>query len=237
MCVESPHHARLEHPRGPAYHEPVTTTRNCAQCGAVFTPKREHARFCSACCRRAWNHRNGGTPAAPAAAIGWSVTAMTEAVERFSRARPPDLPRAASSLGEAVWLITLVDATLVRYHPRAYETTMSRLGLGYRSRTEEALAGLRYVRNQIGRAVDPATMIRPGAGATAWTWVSLPEPALADVPDRGRDWELSRYRAYQSRLAGRETARILTRCATFLEQAATAATADDTPPASAHPAG
>lgn len=227
----------MEHPRGPAYHEPVTATRNCAQCGAVFTPKREHARFCSARCRRTWNHRNGGTPAAPVAAIGWSVTAMAEAVERFARAVPPDLSRASASLSEAVWLITLVDATLVRYHTRAYETTMSRLGPGYRNRAEETFAGLRYVRNQIGRSADTVTLIRPGAGGAAWIWSPLPVPALSGVPERAREWELSRYRAYQSRLASREAARILARCAAFLEQAATAATADDAPPASAHPAG
>lgn len=234
MSDESARGAHLEHPHDPAYHEPVTTFRDCAQCGSPFTPEREHARFCSACCRMAWNRRNGGGAAAPAAAIGWAVTAMTEAVERFARARPPDLSRAASSLGEAVWLITLVDATLVRYHPRAYENTLSLLGHRHRRGIEEALAGLRYIRNQIGRAADPATMISPGAGGIAWAWSPLPEPALADARERAREWELSRYHAHRARLARHDAARTLARCAMFLEQAATAATADDAPPASAN---
>ena len=33
----------------------VTDSRNCEQCGVLFTPRREHARFCSARCRVAWN--------------------------------------------------------------------------------------------------------------------------------------------------------------------------------------
>ena len=53
--------------------------RECAQCGNEFTPLREHARFCSARCRMAWNHEHAGVAAAPAVAIDWSVTAMTEA--------------------------------------------------------------------------------------------------------------------------------------------------------------
>jgi len=37
---------------------------------------------------------------------------------------------------------------------------------------------------------------------------------------RARQWELSRYRAYQTRLAGRDIGRTFTRCAEFLAQAA-----------------
>jgi hypothetical protein len=51
----------------------VTDSRNCEQCGALFTPRREHARFCSARCRVAWNRLNAG------------------ATLRGSRTRPPVL--------------------------------------------------------------------------------------------------------------------------------------------------
>ena len=36
----------------------MTDTRNCEQCGTAYEPRREHARFCSARCRVAWNRGN-----------------------------------------------------------------------------------------------------------------------------------------------------------------------------------
>lgn len=200
--------------------------RECAQCGKPFQPLREHARFCSAGCRMAWNEDHGGTPAAPAPAIGWSVTAMAEAVERFGQAGTWDLPRTAAAVGETVWWITLVDATLVRYHPKSYENTMTGLGPAVRRGTEEALGGLRYVRNRIGRSTDPAELIRPGADG-GWTWAPQAEPGLDGVPAGTREWELNRYRAYADHLAGRDIARIFRRCASFLERAAGAVATGD----------
>jgi hypothetical protein len=41
----------------------VTETRTCAQCAAVFVPRREHARFCASRCRAAWNRERAGDPA------------------------------------------------------------------------------------------------------------------------------------------------------------------------------
>jgi hypothetical protein len=166
----------------------------------------------------AWNREHAGVAAAPAAAIGWSVTAMTEAARRLA-AGDWDLPRLASALGEAVWWVTLVDATLVRYHPRDYEATLAGLD-ARRRKTEQALEGLRYVRNQLGRSADPAQFIHSACAGGAWTWQALPEPSLATLAPRARQWELSRYRAYQARLAGRDIARTFTRCAEFLSQAA-----------------
>ena len=57
------------------------------------------------------------------------------------------------------------------------------------------LAGLRFVRNQMGYRADPADFICPqpipsGAGdapVAAWTWNPVPGP----VPPRGRSWEIS----------------------------------------------
>src|ERR1700722_12774743 len=95
--------------------------RECARCGNEFVPLREHARFCSARCRMAWNHEHAGVAAAPAAAIDWSVTAMTEAAARLSSSGAWDLPHLSEALSDAVWWVTLVDAPLVRYHPRSYE--------------------------------------------------------------------------------------------------------------------
>lgn len=195
--------------------------RECAQCEKPFRPRREHARFCSAGCRMAWNEDHGGTPAAPAPAIGWSVTAMAEAVERFGQAGTWDRARAASVVGETVWWITLVDATLVRYHPKDYETTMAGLGPETRRDTEEALGGLRYVRNRIGRSTEPAELIRRGADG-GWEWTPQAEPGLDGVAAVTREWELNRYHAYQEHLAGRDIARLFRLCAVFLERAASA---------------
>jgi hypothetical protein len=155
----------------------------------------------------AWNRDHAGVAAAPAVAIDWSVTAMTETAGRLTVAGGWELPRLAAAVGEAVWWVTLVDATLVRYHPREYE---------------KALAGEDVRR----RSADPADFVQRAAGdGAAWTWCPLPEPELAALAPRARKWELSRYRAYQARLAGRDIARTFTRCTEFLAQAARLASA------------
>lgn len=178
----------------------------------------------------AWNRERAGLAAAPAPAIDWSVTAMTEATARLAAASDWDLPRLAAAVSEAVWWVTLVDATLVRYHPHAYEAALAGKDVR-RRKTEVTLEGLRYVRNQLGRSASPAAFVRPVAGddgATTWTWRPLPEPGLGALQPRARRWELSRYRAYQARLAGRDVARTFARCTEFLAQAASLASADET---------
>lgn len=207
----------------------MSEVRECARCGQPFRPLREHAPFCSAACRMAWNTENGGTPAAPAPAIGWSVSAMAEAVDRFGGAGDWDPERVAAAVGETVWWITLLDATLVRYHPADYETAMTGLGPRARRAVEEALGGLRYVRNRIGRSEDPAELIARGPGG-AWIWTPQAGPGLDGVPEGTREWELSRYAAYTEHLAGQDIARVFRRCAGFLERAAAAG-----PAASAEP--
>jgi len=96
-------------------------------------------------------------------------------------------------VSDAVWRVTLVDATLVRYHPQAYEAVIKAQGPAARHAVEGTLAGLRFVRNRMGYHGDPAEFIqpepsRPGSdhGVAAWRWRSLPEPALASLPPRGR---------------------------------------------------
>ena len=194
--------------------------RECAQCGLPFTPRREHARFCSSRCRMAWNRDHAGLASAPAIAIEWSVTAMAEAAGRLSAAGPGDLAHLSAAVGETVWWVTLVDATLVRYHPRDYERALADKSVR-RRKTEETLEGLRYVRNQLGKSVDPAAFVQPAGGdGTAWTWRPQPEPGLGELAPRARQWELSRYRAYQARLAGHDIGRTFARCTAFLAQAA-----------------
>jgi hypothetical protein len=178
----------------------------------------------------AWNRRHAGVAATPAVALEWSVAAMAEACHRFA-AGSQDPQRTALAVSETVWWVTLVDATLVRYHPRAYESALAGLP-ARRRRIEETLEGLRYVRNQLGRTADPAGFIEATAGDTrGWTWRPLPRPCDADLAPQSREWELSRYRAYQARLADRDIARTFARCARFL--VAASALAGD--PASSRP--
>jgi hypothetical protein len=170
----------------------------------------------------AWNREHAGVAAAPAVAIDWSVTAMAEAAGRLAVAGAWDLHRVAAAVGEAVWWVTLVDATLVRYHQRDYERVLADKAVR-RRKTEGTLEGLRYVRNQLGKSVEPDEFVRPdvgGDGSYGWAWRPLPEPGLDALATRARQWELSRYDAYQGRLAGRDIARTFARCTDFLAQAA-----------------
>ena len=200
---------------------------DCEQCGTSFVPRREHARFCSARCRAAWNREHTGDLKAGASALVWSITAMSETIERLTRVRAWDRPRAFAVIGEAVWWITIVDATLVRHHPDAYDTVMTGQAPAQRQLVEATLTGLRFVRNRIGDEADLAEFIepgdaRPGAGQrriTGWTWKPLPEPALRSLSPRGQAWEMTRYRAYQAQLAGHTIGEIFVRAAEFLKLA------------------
>jgi hypothetical protein len=202
--------------------------RSCAQCGTSFVPRREHARFCSVRCRAAWNREHVGDLTAGASALVWSVTAMSEAAERLTRVRAWDRPRAFAAIGEAVWWVTIVDATLVRHHPDAYDTVMTGQAPERRRRVEGTLAGLRLVRNRIADEADLGEFIEPGPAGpdagqrpiTGWAWKPLPEPALGSLSSRGQAWEMTRYRAYQAQLAGHTIGETFGRSAEFLRLAA-----------------
>jgi hypothetical protein len=208
---------------------PVAEIRTCEQCGAVFVPRRERARFCGARCRATWNREHTGDPAAGWSALQWSITAMTETIERLPTIRAGDRTRAFAAIGEAVWQVTLVDATLVRHYPDIYDRVLASRILARRRLTEETLAGLRFVRNHIGAELSLAGLIQPGRPAvphgriTSWTWKPVPDPALASLAPRGRAWELARYRAYQANLAGYTIAETFGRAAEFLNLAAPSA--------------
>jgi hypothetical protein len=206
----------------------VADTRNCEQCGTSFVLRREHARFCSAHCRAAWNREHTGDLKAGLSALRWSITAMSDTTQRLTRARAADRPRASAVITEAVWWVTIVDATLVRHHPGAYDGVMAGQTPAERQLTEGTLAGLRFVRNRIGGEADLAEFIKPGenrqcAGKgpiTNWTWRPVPEPALASLSPRGQAWEMIRYRAYQAHLAGHTIEETFARAAAFLNLAA-----------------
>jgi len=208
----------------------VADIRDCEQCSTVFAPRREHARFCSAPCRAAWNREHAGDPAAGMSALRWSITAMSDTTGRLPKVRAANLPRAFAVIGEAVWWVTIVDATLVRHHPEAYDAVMAGQSGPRQQLIEGTLAGLRFVRNRMGDEADLADFIDPrraGSGAgevriTGWRWRPVPEPGLASLPPRGQAWEITRYRAYQAHLAGHNIAESFCRVAEFLKLASAA---------------
>ncbi len=220
-------------------------TRRCERCGQDFEPKREHARFCSARCRVAWNreswslaaadqqkwgsenwaHEPRGPQASGMSALSWAITAMRDTTERLGKARAHDQAQAFAVIGEAVWWVTIVDATLVRYYPDEYDAALAALPAARRRAVETTLGGLRFVRNRMGYYADHADFIQSGGDAqggrdvriTEWTWRSLPAPAVADLPPRGQEWELSRYGAYQELLAGHRIGETFDRTSAFLD--------------------
>jgi hypothetical protein len=202
--------------------------RDCAQCGISFVPRREHARFCSARCRAAWNREHVGDLTAGASALAWAITAMSDTTDRLTRVRAADRPRAFTVIGEAVWWVTIVDATLVRHHQGAYDSVLAGQSPAERQRVEATLAGLRFVRNRIGDEADLGEFIEPGQAGpgtgqrriTGWAWKPLPEPVLGSLSSRSQAWETTRYRAYQAQLAGRTIGETFGRAAEFLKLAA-----------------
>jgi hypothetical protein len=209
----------------------MADSRRCDRCGTEFVPQREHARFCSARCRVAWNRENWNQanrdspkwgsenwadgnrpgPGSEASALGWAITAMRDTTERLGKVRASDRAQAFAVIGEAVWWVTIVDATLVRYYPDEYDSTLDGLPPRRREATETTFGGLRFVRNRMGYYADHADFIQPtqcddgerDAPITEWTWRSLPPPTVESLPPRGQEWELIRHQAYQERLAGR----------------------------------
>jgi hypothetical protein len=204
----------------------MADTKICEQCGTSFAPRREHARFCSARCRVAWNRHNASDPPAETGALGWSITAMRETTGRLLRATDWDRANGFAVISEAVWWVTMVDATLMRYHPDIHGRVLAGQDPGQCRITEDTFAGLRFVRNRMGYDTDAADFIQPlasqpGAGRiAALTWRPLPEPALGSLTPRAREWEMTRYRAYQAQLAGQPIGETFRRATAFLNLAA-----------------
>jgi len=206
----------------------VADTRKCEQCGDEFTPRREHARFCSARCRVAWNRQHVGDSPAAGGALGWTIAAMQDTTDRLLRARTLDPAHGFAAISEAVWWVTLVDATLVRYHQDGYDAVLAAHQEADRRVIEGTFGGLRFVRNWMGYHLDHSDFIQPESspGATgvrplaAWTWRSLAAPVLDELSARGQEWEMTRYRAYQAQLAVRPIGEAFERSVPFLLLAA-----------------
>ena len=202
----------------------VADFRNCEQCGASFAPRREHARFCSARCRVAWNRQNASDLPAEAGTLDWSIAAMRDTTDRLLRASAWHQPHGFALISEAVWWVTMVDAAFVRYQPDTYHNVLASHGATERRVIERTFGGLRFVRNRMGYYEDHADFIQPPEGSSGpladWTWRPVPEPGLASLPARGQEWEMTRYRAYQAQLAGHTVGETFGRAAVFLQLAA-----------------
>jgi hypothetical protein len=175
----------------------------------------------------AWNREHMGDLNAEASALKWAITAMNDTTDRLSRAGTWDRTRALAVIDEAVWWVTMVDATLVRHHAEAYDAAMAAEPPAERQLVENTLAGLRFVRNQIGGKGDIGQFIEPGeigpgagqGSITGWTWKPVPEPAVTSLPARGQAWEMTRYQAYQGQLATRTVGEIFGPAVGFLKLA------------------
>jgi len=203
--------------RGPG--RPPADSRNCQPCGAVFAPRRGRARSCRPDGRPAWTRGRPVDPSPPPTPLHRSITAMSEATAQLPALKPWDQSQALAAIGEAVWWITMVDATLVRHHQQTYETVLAAHTPAGRQQIEQTLAGLRFVRNLISREAGLDELIAASTGArriTGWTWKPLGEPALTWLPPRAQAWERTRYRAYQARLAGHTVGATFGLAVTFL---------------------
>jgi hypothetical protein len=167
----------------------------------------------------------GAGPETGGSSLAWSIAAMADALARLAAATAR--PRAVAAVAEAVWWITAVDAAITRHHPRAYDRALAALDPAGRKATQRSIAGLRYVRSQLGTHADPADFIQPhpsggGAPVTAWTW------HLVSPPSAQRDGtrEPSPYREYRAQLAGRPLAEALRQAASFLSRAHATATSN-----------
>jgi hypothetical protein len=213
----------------------MADARACEQCGKSFVPRREHGRFCSSRCRVAWNRARTKYPVGEASALDWSFAAMVETIDRLPRVKEWDGARAITVIGEAVWWVTIVDATMLRYHPDAYDQVLA--DARDREEIEHTLGGLRFVRNHMGHDIDHVDFVkaarRRGSGGdqiATWTWRRLRCPEVGTLPPRAQEWELDRYQAYQRQLADRPVAEAFSRARSFLARAAAAAAAESPVP-------
>ena len=150
-------------------------------------------------------------PADELSPLQWCIGAMNDITVRLPSIRSSDQVRAFNAIVEAVWWVTIVDATLLRHHHKAYDRVMADQPAAERTLVEDTLAGLRFVRNRMGQDADLADFVRPeasGSGAgdnrlTGWRWKSLPAPVLAPLTPRGQAWERARYGARPTRSSWR----------------------------------
>ena len=208
--------------------------RSCTQCGRVFTPRREHARFCSADCRVAWNRDHLTDAVAEERALEWSLAGMHDVIERLAGHQPADEAAAFEAVGEAVWWATIIDARLIRLYMDIYDAVLAAHARAQQTMIEGTLAGLRFVRNQLSEDLTQTSFIEPpetggesDALTATWRWGRPPDSDLTGLPVHVQPWEMTRYRAYEQWLAGTAVGLVFQRAADFLDLAASRAAASN----------
>jgi hypothetical protein len=149
---------------------------------------------------------------------------MTETTEELLDAHYWAEPDGFAVITDAVWWVTMVDATLVRYRPGSYGRALARHNPRERQVIEDTFGGLRFVRNRIGNQSEPADFIEATSGEPArrvadWRWKAVPEPACPSQTGRGPEWDASRYNAYKAELAGQTIGGTFDRAFSFLKSA------------------
>lgn len=161
---------------------------------------------------------------------------MRDTVDRLPWISTRDPAKALAAIAEAVWWVTIVDATLVRYHPETYDRVLNCRSAAERQEIEGTLAGLRFVRNQMGHDVDHVDFVhltqeRPSTRSrtTDWKWSRLPAPDLRSLSPEGQTWEMTRYQEYLDRLADRTVGETFRQAAGFLNLTAAEAVQPSNP--------
>ena len=175
-----------------------------------------------------WNRQHAEDMPGQADTLEWSIAAMWQVTERLGDVPGCDPQDGFGIIGEAVWWVTMVDATLVRYRAEAYGELLDSLSASERQVIEDAFGGLRFVRNRmayedLSSFIQPVRLkagSAPGAATVgSWTWVPVAEPVVPALTARGQQWELSRYRSYQAQLAGQPVGQTFDRATAFLRRA------------------
>lgn len=135
--------------------------------------------------------------------------------------------RALAVIGDAVWQVTIVDATMIRYYPGDYDAVLAPLPPAERQLIEGTMAGLRFVRNRMSGPVHSEDFIYLPDGLdgseqliAAWSWKRQAMPELDTPPPAGSRWEQARHEAYQDFLADRRVIETFSQVTGFLRVAA-----------------
>jgi hypothetical protein len=111
-------------------------------------------------------------------ALAWSVAAMSGALRRIGDASGADVPQAVAAATEAVWWVTVVDAAITRHCPAAYRGALAALDPAARRAVERSVAGLRFIRGQLGYSADPGDFIQPAPRLRLGPGGPFPRPPL-----------------------------------------------------------
>jgi len=90
--------------------------RSCAECGSLFVPGRETARFCAEACRKAWGNRNTGRGGSVVPILqAWGMTRHAKPgtreaeINRYARRELTDMARTLNGEDKAAGRASVLD--------------------------------------------------------------------------------------------------------------------------------